>query len=289
MKRTDTKRSDRAPRLITLGPGVLYLVAMLAVPIGLVVGYSFLTRGSFGGVELQPTLSAWTKLANPLFLDVLIGSLGIALTATVVALCIGYPAALAIARLTPRWKNIALIAVVLPFWSNFLIRTYAWIVLLNNEGVINRVLRAAGLIEGSLPLLYTKGAIVVGLVYVYLPLMILPLYASIERLDPSLQEASADLGGSRFRTFTRVTLPMTIPGILSGSIFVFVPSLGNFVVPELLGGGQEVMVGNLIRDQFFRARDLPFGSVLAVCVMVFMIMLLIGQAAVLRRTRLTDG
>ncbi len=274
---------------VTLGPGVGYLAVMLGVPLGLVVVYSFMTRSRFGGVLWQFSLDSWAKLANPLYADVVLGSMKIALMATVLALLIGYPAAWAIAGLPKRWKMVGLIAVVLPFWSNFLIRTYAWIVLLNNEGLINRWLRELGLIDEPLGLLYTEGAIVVGLVYIYLPLMVLPLYASIERLDPALREAAFDLGATPFRTFRRVLVPLTLPGIMAGAVFVFVPSLGNFVVPELLGGGREIMIGNLIRDQFFRARDVPFGSVLALCVVALMLVLLYVQASVLRRTRETHG
>ncbi len=281
--------SNRLAKLVTLGPGVTYLALLLAVPLGLVVGYSFLKRGRFGGVVVEPTLQAWGKLANPIFFDVVAGSVKIALIATLLALLIAYPAAWVISGLPARWKTVALVAVVLPFWSNFLIRTYAWIVLLNNEGVINRVLRAMGVVDQPLGMLYTEGSIVVGLVYIYLPLMMLPLYASIERLDPALREAAFDLGATPRRTFLRVLLPLTLPGIMAGSIFVFVPSLGNFVVPELLGGGQEIMIGNLIRDQFFKARDLPFGSVLALCVIGLMLLLLWAQATVLRRTRETHG
>ncbi len=276
-------------RLVTLGPGLGYLALMLVVPLGIVVGYTFLTRGRFGGVLMDPTLDNWAKLSNPIFLDVAVGSIKIALIATGLALVIGYPAAWVIAGLSTKWKAVALVAVVLPFWSNFLIRTYAWIVLLNNEGLINRALRGMGLVDESLSLLYTEGAIVVGLVYIYLPLMILPLYASIERLDPAFREAAFDLGATPVRAFRRVLLPLTLPGVMSGAVFVFVPSIGNFVVPELLGGGQEIMVGNLIRDQFFKARDLPFGSVLAVCLIGLMVLLLFAQATVLRRTRHSHG
>ena len=177
----------------------------------------------------------------------------------------------------------ALVLVVLPFWSNFLIRTYAWIVLLNSEGPINQVLVNLGVVGAPLDLLYNRGAVVVGLLYAYLPLMILPVYASIERVDPQLQEAARNLGAGRLRAFLDVTLPLTLPGTLIGAIFVFVPSMGNFIVPELLGGGKTVMVGNLIRDQFLEARNWPFGAVLALSVVGFLILLFALQALVARR------
>jgi spermidine/putrescine transport system permease protein len=169
-----------------------------------------------------------------------------------------------------------------PFWTNFLIRIYAWIILLNSQGVLNDMLLAVGLIDDPVGLLYTRGAVVVGLVYVYLPLMILPLYAAIEKVDPELLEASSNLGATRARTFWSVLFPLTLPGAVTGSILVFVPSLGNFVVPELLGGGKTVMVGNLIRDQFLKAQDWPFGSVLAMVVVVALLGLFLLQALVTR-------
>ena len=180
-------------------------------------------------------------------------------------------------------RTVALVLVVVPFWTNFLIRMYAWIVLLNTQGILNDVMVGLGITDTRATLLYTPGAVVVGLVYAYLPLMILPLYAAIERVDPEQLEASANLGASRARTFFSVLLPLTAPGAITGSILVFVPSLGNFVVPELLGGGKTVMVGNLIRDQFLKVQDWPFGAVLAFVVVVALLLLFVVQAVVTRR------
>jgi spermidine/putrescine transport system permease protein len=201
----------------------------------------------------------------------------------VVSFVIGYPTAYAIARLPRRWRTVALVLVVVPFWTNFLIRMYAWIVLLNTQGLLNDALVGIGLVDQRFSMLYTPGAVVVGLVYVYLPLMILPLYAAIERVDSELLEASANLGAGRVRTFWSVLLPLTLPGAITGSILVFVPSLGNFVVPELLGGGKTVMVGNLIRDQFLKAQDWPFGAVLAFVVVLALLGLFVVQSLVTRR------
>jgi spermidine/putrescine transport system permease protein len=175
--------------------------------------------------------------------------------------------------------------VVLPFWTSYLIRTYAWIVLLNREGLINRVLFSLGLIDEALPLLYNEFAIILGLLSGYLPFMILPLYASIERLNPELLEASANLGAPPLKTFFTITLPLTLPGIIAGVIFVFVPSMGNFFVPELLGGGRKIMVGNMIRDQFLKARDWPFGATLAFGLIALIVVLLIIQAWLVNRTQ----
>jgi spermidine/putrescine transport system permease protein len=271
------------PRATLLGPGVAYWTLLFVAPIGLLLAYSFLQRGPFGGVVFTFTFGNYVRAVDPLFIKVLLTSVRIAATATVVALLIGYPAALFIARVSPRWRVPLLFLVILPFWTSFLIRTYAWMVLLAPVGLINKLLIATGLIDSPLSLLYNEFAIVVGLVYSYIPLMILPLFASLERLGSAPQEAAADLYASPFRVLRTVTLPLTLPGIVAGCIFVFVPSLGNFIVPELLGGGRKIMIGNVIQQQFLQARDWPFGAVLAV-VLVFIMLILLGlQAQVLRR------
>lgn len=279
-----TRRHGLWERVLLLGPGFAYILVLFILPLGLIVSLAFFQRGRFGGVVYEPTLANFERALEPVFVQVLIDSVVIAGITTLLALLIGYPTAWVIANLPRRWRVVALILVVLPFWTNFLIRTYAWIVLLNREGIVNGALRGLGMIDEPLGLLYTDGAVVAGLLYAYLPLMILPLYSSIERLDPELREASANLGATSARTFISVTLPLTMPGVLIGSIFVFVPSIGNFVIPELLGGGKTVMVGNLIRDQFLKARDWPFGSVLALVVVVALMGLLVLQAYVSRRT-----
>lgn len=275
----------RLRRLILLGPALTWWAVFLVVPVVLILAYSFFERGTYGGVVPTFTLDNFARALDPLYLRVLVFSVRVALIATVVALLIGYPAAYLIATLPPRWRTPVLVLTVLPFWTSLLIRTYAWIVLLNREGLINRGLEGVGLIEQPLELLNNEFAIVLGLVYGYLPLMILPIYASIERLNPELREASADLGGNPVRTFLRVTLPLTLPGIAAGCIFVFVPSLGNFIVPDLLGGGLSSMIGNLIQSQFLRARDWPFGATLSLVLIGLMGALLFFQAWLLGRQR----
>lgn len=277
------RRQHRLERVLLLGPGLGYLTVLFLVPLAFIVAYSLLDRGRFGGMVPVISLDDFGRALEPVYLRVLGTSLAIAGITTLLALLIGYPTAWAIARLPKRWRLVVLILVVLPFWTNFLVRTYAWIVLLNSEGPLNGVLQDLGLIDAPLGLLYTPGAVVAGLLYAYLPLMILPLYVAIDRLDPELREAARDLGAGSFRVFLTVTLPMTLPGALIGSIFVFVPSLGNFVIPELLGGGKTVMIGNLIRDQFLKARDWPFGSVLALEVIACLVVLLVIQSRVARR------
>jgi spermidine/putrescine transport system permease protein len=282
-ERGASRRRALLGRAVFAGPGLLYVTLFMTIPLLIIASYTVLKRGRFGGVQWEFTLDSFTKALEPTYLAILGNSLLIASVTTVLALALGYPAAYAIARLPRRWRTVALVLVVLPFWSNFLIRTYAWIVLLNSEGPINQMLVNLGVVGAPLDLLYNRGAVIVGLLYAYLPLMILPVYASIERVDPQLQEAARNLGAGRLRAFLDVTLPLTLPGTLIGAIFVFVPSMGNFIVPELLGGGKTVMVGNLIRDQFLEARNWPFGAVLALSVVAFLILLFALQALVARR------
>ncbi|MEO5917958.1 MAG: ABC transporter permease [Candidatus Limnocylindrales bacterium] len=272
-------------RLLLLGPALGWWAVFLVIPVALVIVYSVFQRGTYGGVVPTFTLDNFARAIDPLYLRVLLFSLRVAVIATVIALLIGYPAAYLIATLPRRWRTPVLVLVILPFWTSLLIRTYAWIVLLNGEGLINHGLEALGLIQEPLPLLYNEFAIILGLVYGYLPLMILPIYASIERLQPDLREASSDLGATPIRTFVRVTLPLTLPGLAAGCIFVFVPSLGNFIVPDLLGGGLSIMVGNLIQAQFLKARDWPFGAVLSLALIAMMGLLLFIQAWLQDRDR----
>lgn len=280
-------RAGRARRALVpaalLGPGVLFLIVFMAIPVGLLAFYTFFRRGRFGGVVFEFTLDNWIKLTEPLYLGVIGQSIGLALIVTVLALLIGYPMAYAIAGLSPKWRTVALIAVVLPFWTNFLIRTYAWILLLNNAGWVNQWLQGLGLTDAPISMLYTPQAIVVGLVYMYLPLMVLPLYASLQQLDPSLREAATNLGAGPWRAFRTVTLPLSLPGALTGCIFVFVPAMSNFVIPELIGGGKTIMVGNLVRDQFLEARDWPFGATLALVLTILLVLVILVQTAVSRR------
>jgi spermidine/putrescine transport system permease protein len=272
-------------RVLLLGPALAWWLVFLVVPVGLVLGYSLFERGEFGGVVPNLTLDNYERALDPLYTSVLLNSLRMAAIATVAALLIGYPVAYFVATRPRRWRTPLLILVILPFWTSFLIRTYAWIVLLNREGLINRPLLNAGIIGEPLPLLNNEFAIVLGLVYIYLPLMVLPLYASLERINPELREAARDLGASPLRTFLTVTLPLSATGIAAGAIFVFVPSLGNFIVPELLGGGRHPMIGNLIQGQFLRARDWPFGAALAAGLIAITIGLLLLQAWLLMRER----
>jgi spermidine/putrescine transport system permease protein len=281
--RSVNKRRDLLERLALQGPGLVYLLLFMALPICLILIYSIFQRGQFGGVVFHATTENFTRALDPIYRSVLFDSLKIASITTVLALALGYPTAYGIAKLPKRFRTTALLLIVMPFWTNFLIRTYSWIMLLNSEGLLNQALLKLHVINTPLDLLYTQSAVILGLLYGYFPLMILPLYAAIEKLDPEIREAASNLGANRFRTFLDVTLPLTISGVLAGSIFVFIPSLGNFIVPELLGGGKTVMVGNLIRDQFLKARDWPFGSVLALVVIFLVFVLFALQSKVEKR------
>lgn len=265
------------PNLLA-APAIAWLVVFMVAPCVLILVYAFFERGVFGGIEFNFTLDNFERVVDPLYAKIFLNSARIALTTTVVAILIAYPAAYAIAKAPQRWQPILLFFAVLPFWSNYLIRTYAWIVLLNREGLFNNLLRWLGYQGEPLSLLYTEGAVITGLVYNYLPFVILAIYSVLSRLNPELTEASRDLGAGAIRTFVRVTLPLTLPGVAAGGVFVFVLSIGNFVTPALLGGGRFQMIGNLVYDQFLTANDWPFGAALGMALIGIMIVLLLIQA-----------
>jgi spermidine/putrescine transport system permease protein len=256
-----------------LAPSWFWLVVLFAAPFAIVLAYSFLSRGPYGGVEQPGTLENYQRLFDPLYLSILLRSFVTAALATAICLLIAFPAALFIARST-KHRNLYLQLVMLPFWTSFLVRTYAWIFLLRETGLINTVLLKLGLIHAPLSLLYNDGAVLLGLVYGYVPFMVLPIYATLERLDPALAEAAADLGARPLTTLFRVTVPLAKPGIVAGSILVFVPCLGAYLTPDLLGGGRTVLVGNLVQNQFTTARDWPFGSAVSIGLMAVVMILL---------------
>ena len=247
-------------------PAWLWLAALFAAPLAIVLGYSFLSRGVYGGIELPWTAESYQRLFEPLYLAIFFRSAVLAAAATLVCLLLAFPAALFIARARRR-KYLYLQLVMLPFWTSFLVRTYAWLFLLRDTGLINTVLQSAGIIHQPLPLLYNSGAVLLGLVYGYLPFMVLPIYATLERLDPALLEAAADLGARPWAALFRVVVPLSRPGIAAGSILVFIPCLGAYLTPDLLGGGRVVLVGNLVQNQFTAARDWPFGSAVSILLM----------------------
>ena len=259
--------------LILISPTMFWLIVFLLIPLVLIVIISFGVRGSYGNVEYTFNLTNYARLFDPEYASILWDSAWIALLTTLITLVAGYPLAYYIARTLPIRRSLLIFLILVPFWTNFLIRVYAWMIILRGEGILNAVMTSLGLMRGpgqwlfEQVQLYTPGAVLVAMVYEFMPFMILPLYATLEKLDPALLEAAADLGARPWRTFLRVTLPLSVPGIIAGSIQVFIPAMGMFVVPDLMGGAKTVLVGNLIRNQFLTARDWPFGSAASMVLM----------------------
>lgn len=262
----------RARRGLLIGlPSLTYLVLLFAVPLGIVFVYSFATRSRTGRTILgEWSFDAYGRLADSLVVEIFFRSLWMALLSTVICLVVAYPFAYYLATRTPRVRGVLLVLVMIPFWSNFLVRTYAWRVLLGSDGPFVQALSAAGI--GDLRLLFTPFAIVLGLVYGFLPFMILPLYASIERIDFSLVEAARDLYASGWQAFRRVTWPLSRPGVIAGSILVFIPSFGAYVTPEILGGSKTTMIGSYVVRQFLSARDWPFGAAISFAILGVMLL-----------------
>ena len=264
-------------RRAALAPAAIVTIVLFLAPMAVIVAYSFLSRGAYGGVEPPWTLENYTRFWDPLYGVILVRTFWMAAVSTALCLLLGFPLALFISRAGER-RTLYLHLVMLPFWTSFLIRTYAWMFLLRDTGLINTALQAVGVIREPLPLLYNPVAVIVGLVYGYLPFMVLPLYASLEKLDKALLEAAADLGARPWSVLLRVTVPLCMPGIRAGSVLVFIPCLGAYLTPDLLGGGKSIMIGNLVQNQFTTARDWPFGSAVSLAlmalVMVFMLVLL---------------
>jgi len=244
-----------------------WLIVLFGVPLLLVLAVSFASRGTYGGIEWALTFTNYTSIADPLYLRIFWRSLWLAVVTTVICLAMGFPLAYVIARAPRRWQGVLLFLVIIPFWTNFLVRTYAWMFILRTEGLLNQALLALGLIHEPLSILFTDWAVLIGLVYGYLPFMVLPLYAALERLDRSLIEAAWDLYAKPLQVFTKVVLPLSRPGVIAGCVLVFIPSLGAYVTPDLLGGARTMMVGNLIQHQYLVVRDWPFGSSLSFVLM----------------------
>ncbi len=256
-----------------LSPAAILMAITMVAPLAIVAVYSLLTRGAYGGVELPWTFENFRRMWDPVYGAILWRSIWIAAMATGICLMLGFPMAMFIAR-SGRRKNLYLSLVILPFWTSFLIRTYAWMFLLRDTGIVNSALVSLGLIREPLPLLYNDGAVILGLVYGFLPFMVLPLYATLERLDPSLLEAAADLGARPWDALFHVTLPLCAPGIRAGGILVFVPCLGTYLTSDLLGGSKTVLIGNVVQNQFTAARDWPFGAALSIALMALAMVLL---------------
>ena len=240
----------------------------MVAPALIMLVYSFASRGTLGGVVYDFTLENYKGVGDPVYLQIVIRSIVYAALTTVICLLAGYPVAYLIGRADERWRNLLLMAVMVPFWTSFLIRTYAWVTILKSEGLLNSLLIQLQLIAEPLEMLYTPGAVVLGLVYTFLPFMILPIYTSVEKLEGALIEAALDLGAGPLRAFSRVIVPLTSPGIAAGVLLVFVPALGIYAVNDILGGGRVDMIGNIIENQFKSARNWPFGAALGTSLLV---------------------
>lgn len=272
--RSKMKLKKEVGHIWTLSPIIFWMLAFLTIPLIIVIITGFLTRGTYGQVENILTLTNYTKMVDPIYIKVLLISLLLSFITTILCLIIGYPFAYFIAKSPRKYRTILLMLIIIPFWTNSLIRTYAWIVLLRTTGVINSYLIKLGLIHEPMQMLYTNGAVLLGLVYTLFPFMVLPLYASIEGLDKSYLEAASDLGASPWKTFLKVTIPLTMPGIVAGCILVFIPTLGLFFIPDLLGGSKIMLISNLIKNQFLTARDWPFGSAISIIIIIITFMLI---------------
>ena len=246
-----------------LTPVTVWLGLFFLVPLLFILAYSFGTSGIYGGITLGFNPGNYLRVFDPLYLEIVGRTLVIALINTFLCLLLGYPLAYFIAFKGGSRKNLLILLVMIPFWTSLLLRAYAWVVILGGNGIANRALQFLGITDGPVNLIFTPQAVALGMVYSYLPFMILPLYAALEKFDVRLKEAAQDLGASRWHTFWRVTFPLSMPGVIAGSILVFIPSAGEFVIPNLRGGARTVLVGNLIQQQFLLARDWAFGSALA--------------------------
>ena len=294
-----TTKSQRLHKWLIGGPPLAYLLVFFAIPVLIMVLASFRNPGEFGGLaplfndetgssRLDLTTESYGRFFSDfLYTELFLKSFAYAAITTIVCLVIAYPLAMLIARSPKRHRDLLVLLVILPFWSNFLIRVYAWMIILGPQSVfvtaLNNVLGLAGI--EPVTLLYTPFAVIVGLVYVHLPFMVLPLYANLEKHDPALLDAAQDLGANAWRRFWRVTFPLSLPGVYAGAALVFIPALGIFAIPDILGGTEGIMIGNVIKQQFLDTRDWPFGSVLSM-VLTVMAVGLAGLAAwVARRSR----
>lgn len=296
----DWKRHRAAFAALAAAP-ILWLLAFFIIPLGVVWLYSFGRNVGLTEIDISGTFANYARALEPLYLEIFGKSVAVAALTTLLCLIAGFPVALAITFAAPKWRPWLLLAVMLPFWTNLLIRTYALITVLRTQGYVNKSLEwfwegASGIkiLLGlaplptwePLPLLYNNFAVVLGLVYVHLPFMVLPLYAALDRLDKSLIEASLDLGAGHFRTLTQIVAPLAAPGIISGVIITFVPALGAYLTPDLMGGPDSQMIANVIERQFKRANDWPFGAALSFLLMYATFVLIALQAL---RNRKAEG
>jgi spermidine/putrescine transport system permease protein len=275
-------RGDRLAAALYTGPALLYLALLFAAPMATVAAFSLTSGVTAAGEFGSLTLDNYRRALDPLYLSVLWNSVWLALLTTLLALLLAYPCTLALRAMPPRRRLLLLALVVIPSWMNLLIKNYAWIIILRRDGVLNTLLLSVGFIDEPLTLLFNDGAVLVGLVHTYLPFMILPLYAAVDRMDWSLVEAARDLGAGSWQVFREVILPQTRAGAFVGAILVFIPTLGAFVTPDLLGGARSMMVANLVENQVLQVRDWPFAAALS---MFLIAIVLLGIFALQRASR----
>jgi len=255
-------------------PAFVWLGALFVLPMLMITALSFMKRGTYGQVVYEFTLNNYARMIDPLYIQIFFDTFLVAVLTTAISLVCAYPMAYYISRMDRSAQKIWLLLVMIPFWINFLVRSYAWVIILRSQGVINTFLLSTGLIQEPLPLLYNFGSVMVGMVYTLLPFMVLPIYVSLEQLDRRKLEAAYDLGATPWKTFWHVTLPLTKSGVITGSILVFVSSIGMFVVPDVMGGAKSALMGNVIQNQFLSARDWPFGSALSIVLMLLSMVLI---------------
>lgn len=270
-------------KTLTIGLTGVWLGIFVFLPFMMILIASFLERDETAFIRLSFSTTSYLRLIDPVYLNVFSHSLFMALVATIICLVLGFPFAYLLARTRPGLRHFLLLLVIIPFWTNSLIRTYAIRTLLATKGVLNQALLYLGIIDAPLQLLYTGSAVTAGLIYILFPFMVLPLFAVIEKINDSLFEAANDLGANRLQTFIRITIPLTLPGIIAGSLMVFLPALGMFYVSDLLGGAKDLLVGNFIKNQFLDARDWPFGAAASVAMMILMALMMAAYFASIRK------
>ena len=252
-------------------PYVIWTIIFTVVPLLIIIFYSFAQRDAFGDVVYKFTLSNYKDFFEPIYLNVFWRSLKLSLISTVICLFLGYPMAFIMSRSKGLKQNLMVMLFILHLWTNFLLRTYAWMGLLRDQGIINELLIKLGLISEPITMLYTNSAVVLGMVYNFLPFMVLPIFSVLSKMDKSLIEAARDLGANEMNVFMKIIFPLSFPGVATGIVMVFMPAVSTFVISDLLGGGQTILLGNLIQNQFMAARNWQFGSSVSVIMMIFLI------------------
>ncbi|EJL3952496.1 MULTISPECIES: spermidine/putrescine ABC transporter permease PotB [Vibrio] len=267
-----SKKLNLQNAIVTLIVG--WLVLFVLIPNLMIIGTSFLTRDEANLIKFVFTFENYTRLLDPLYGKVMLHSFYMAIVATLICLVIGYPFAYIVAKMPEKWRPFMLFLIIVPFWTNSLIRTYGLKIVLGTQGILNQALMSLGLIDAPLRIMFTETAVMIGLVYILLPFMILPLYSAIEKLDGTYIEAARDLGANKFQTLVRVILPLTMPGIIGGCLLVLLPALGMFYIADLLGGAKNLLIGNVIKSQVLNARDWPFGAATSIALTLAMAIML---------------